>query len=396
MQKKFQWISAAKQNSETNNRGFALIIALSIITAVLLLSVGVISYSVFEYKTSNKNVSNLQAFSLAEAGLQKAIQKLNDDPSYRGETNTSLSPGAYTIIVTQNGNNFVINSSGYIPDYQNYKSKKSLRIGLSSSTQNVSFNYALQAGVDGIEMRSNSSISGNAYSNGAITGASNSAINGDAFAVGSISSPKPVVTGQKVEGTSPSDMPTIDYDYWKNQANINNDPYTGNLILGGISEIGPKKIIGNLTIDTGATITLKGPLYITGNIELKSNSRIILDSGFGSMGTVIISDGTIVLNSNSQIVNTTATPKGYILLVSLSNANPAILVDSNISGGIFYCLEGVLKLNSNNHIVTAAAKKILLESNSNVEYDTGLASTQFSGGPGGGLVLQKGSWQEIK
>jgi len=55
-----------------------------------------------------------------------------------------------------------------------------------------------------------------------------------------------------------------------------------------------------------------------------------------------------------------------------------------------------LQINSNGTIVAMAANKLVLNSNATLTYDEGLASAQFSGGPGGSWQIRKGSYQYTK
>jgi len=259
----------------------------------------------------------------------------------------------------------------------------------------AAFNYASQVGDLGLKMFSNAAVNGNVFSNGDIIGYSNSVINGDALTAGVISSPSPQVTGVKTEGVSPVDLPPLDVDYWKAQANINNDPLEGNKEYNsGSHALGPKKINGNLTLNNQAELTVTGALHITGNLEMNNNSMMDLTESFAADGLVIIVDGFIHFNSNSEVYGTTALPKGYLVFISLNESESAIELNSNAEiEGVIYATNGWVVINSNGEITAVAGRGVLLDSNAELNYDLGLRDIRLTGGPSGGWKVK--NWREI-
>jgi len=193
-------------------------------------------------------------------------------------------------------------------------------------------------------------------------------------------------------------MPEIDIAYWKAQANINNDPHIGDLTVGpATSSLGPRQIQGDLTIRGAFTMT--GAIHVTGDLEMRSNSDMYLDESFVASTTVIVVEGTVRFRSKTAIHATTATPKGYILVLSESTSATAIEFNSNQKfDAAIFAVNGTLVLRSNTAAVSIAAKQIQIESGSTVTYNFGLGGADFTGGTGtasgegpGGRVL---NWQE--
>ena len=377
------------------NNGQVLIFALMTTLVILIVTIGILSLASREYIQSSYSYKNTESLSLAESGVDFAIDQLGDDVNYAGTSApVALGNGEYEITVTGTSSQKIVTGIGYVPNKDNYKAKKTVQTVVSLSTNNISFHYAVQIGAGGLTMRSNSTISGNVYSNANIIGASNSTITGDAYAIGTISAEtKPHVTGTRNPGSPVIEMPTIDYDYWKTQATTG-FTYTGNLTFSDTRSLGPYKIVGDLTLDSGADLTMTGPIYMTGNIIVNSNTNLRISESFGSSGTILINDGNITINSNSIIHTTSANPKGYILLVTTST-NPAVSLSSNSTNGLFYALEGGITLNSNSRVTSVVGKQLVIESGAELTYDTGLANAQFTTGPGGGWEIQAGSWQEL-
>ena len=149
-------------------------------------------------------------------------------------------------------------------------------------------------------------------------------------------------------------------------------------------------------MNSNTCLKITGPLYVQGNFEMNSNSKLYLDESFGSSGTVIVIDGTIKLNSNSYIYSTSASPKGYIILATENSGTPAVELNSNSSNSIIYAPNGEVQINSNGKVVEVAAKKLTLNSNATLDYDQGLASATFTSGPGGTFSIIPGTWTEVK
>ncbi len=394
-----------RQNRRTKpktNSGFALVTVLFVM--IILLAVGTLFISIvsFTIRTTKNFKNSTKAFYLAESGIEKAIWELNQTQSaYTGETDTALDGGKFTTQVETDPadpNKRIITSTGFYPEDVAFPAKRQIRIYASaeSSEESIAFHYAIQIGDLGLLMYSNSEVNGNTYSNGDITGYSNTQINGDAYAVGTISSPKPVISGERVEGTDPQPLPTVDIEFWKEQANVNEDPIIGDYeINSGSHTLGPRKIEGNLSINSSAILTVTGPLHVTGNFEMNSNGEMHLDESFGSQGTVVVVDGTVRIDSNAQIYPTSADPKGYILVATTDTSMAAVELNSNSAGGIFYALDGGIQINSNGHAVSVVGKKLILNSNAVLDYDIGLASSIFTSGPGGAWVEEPETWDEI-
>lgn len=125
-----------------------------------------------------------KAVFLAEAGIDKAVNSLNKNPNYAGETETVLGDGSYAVtITTKDAATKIIEASGYIPDKSNPKVKRTVKIE-SSKGVGVAFNYGLQVGQGGITMGNSATLNGSVYSNGNIVGGNNIVINGDTYVAG--------------------------------------------------------------------------------------------------------------------------------------------------------------------------------------------------------------------
>jgi Tfp pilus assembly protein PilX len=84
-------------------RGAALVISMLIMAVLLLAGTTFLTISSTESSIALNEQVSTQALSLAGAGLQRAMAKLNDPatyPSYSGESNVSLGTGTFTVAVS--------------------------------------------------------------------------------------------------------------------------------------------------------------------------------------------------------------------------------------------------------------------------------------------------------
>jgi hypothetical protein len=261
---------------------------------------------------------NQKAFYLADSGINYAIFQIKQNLSWQGTGGEfNFEDGSFEVnILNDNGSEKTIESTGYFPNKSNFKAKKTIRATLTKSPGVSSFYYGAQSGTGGIELNSNAIIFGNAYSNSNIVCNSNSYISGDGFAVGSIT-PNNCPKGQAKTGAPYVPLPDFNKDYWISQAE------SGGIINGnvsynsGVNYLGPKRINGNLTLNTNSSLIIAGPIYVTGNIELNSNTQIKLNDSFDTDGTVILAEGKISVNNNALILR----PESIINLNPINDYN---------------------------------------------------------------------------
>lgn len=380
-----------------NKNGSILVGSLLVMTLLMGLAASLITLVVSASISTQRSYQNIVATSQAEAAIEKTMWELNNGESISCPTLCVFDDAEVIMQTTDiDSENKEILAEAYVPTISNYKVKKTIKVNINAApnTQGIAFNYALQTGDYGLTMYSNSKVvDGSVYTNGDIVGYSNSRIYNDAYAVGTISSPEPRIDGNSYPGSPPQEFPDVDVNFWKNQANKNNDPYIGNYTINnGAETLGPKKIDGNFTMNSNSDLTLTGPLHVTGDFELNSNTEIFLDEAFEDSGTVIIVDGIIRFNSNARIRD--GSGDGYLLFVSTSTEYVGIELNSNSEGGVYYTDGSRIQMNSNAEVHAVIGRGLILNSNAEIDYEEGLASVEFSGGPGGSWDAS--SWQKVK
>jgi len=387
--------------------GQILIVGIVFMAVILILSAALFSRVTSFIRFNSNDITREQATNLAEAGVEKALWQLNQTAgSYPGETDTSLgTTGTFTTSIQPKTSTLkTITATGYVPNSTNPRAQRTIKADVGISDTIIAFNYGVQVGTSGLSMGQSSQVVGSVFSNAqdgvkkSIDGNQSSSITGDAYAAGTISTPYPTVPpGKKHENQSPSTMPTVDYQHWKETAaaggviDCTQTPPLCNLTGGGTDIIGNKKYIGNLTLGQSKFVTMNGPVYVTGNLDMGQSSRINLDNSYGSDSAVLILDGTIDIGQSAQINPTNATPKGYIMLVTTTTDT----IDISQSGvnAIFYALNATISLGQSTHATAIIAKGLTLGQSAVLTYDQGLASTGFSSGPGGSWAVKKGTYR---
>lgn len=263
---------------------------------------------------------------------------------------------------------FVLGSEPHVYDFYNYDS------GFACVPKDISFPYRLAvqaAGLgsennDDVALGANVTINGDVRSNDDIrrmASATNVVINGSATSTSDVDAGI-TVTKQKTTAGAMGTLPDVMTAEWKARAadgGVVNGSFVFPNNMVGIA-LGPVEISGNLKFGMANDITIKGPLYVHGNVEIGKNTVIKADASFGDQFVPIIVDGTIDIASGVSFVGTGA--KGAFLLVSmhsaLDNGDAAIELASGASmsdlgAAVLYASDGDIHVRSNRTIRAAFA-----------------------------------------
>jgi Tfp pilus assembly protein PilX len=187
------------------------------------------------------------------------------------------------------------------------------------------------------------------------------------------------------------------FDAWKAEA-VAGGTFNGNYHIGAGGSLGPKKIVGNLTIDGSGTTLLTGTVWVTGIFTLGGGAVINLPANYLKNSGTIITDGTITLGGGTSIAS--GTKGSYIFVVSTSQCpsgtncggNSAITVTGGGGAIAVSAQNGNVLLNGGTKINAAVGNSVTMSGGPSVTYDQGLASPSFKSGPSGGWNLD--SWKE--
>ncbi|MFA5997242.1 MAG: hypothetical protein WC791_02010 [Candidatus Paceibacterota bacterium] len=421
-----------------------------IATTVLL---GVSSPVVSEYKTARDLGNSKSAYYLSEAGLEDVMYRTMKAIGITSPVILTLGGNiATTTATTVSSSEVTVSSVGDVKT-----NIRKIGVTLSTGVGNEFF-YALQAGGGGINMATSSVINGNVFSDGHVCGAGigntycdtadsngiteqstitgtvvsrgTTGLNGtinriintiegasmhagnitNAFIMGSPycttnynSSPPGCET---LVAQPQADAPISDADItaWKNAAiaggneECDGAAYT---IAEDATDLGPRVIPCNLVIDGSSgtdTVTLKGPVWVKGNITIRRSLIIKVDPARTGQSMVMIADkesdhtnsSRIILegNSNSRVFDG-AGENSWVMLLSQNdsayNSGAVIAIDAqgNTSGDvILMALKGQVQL-FDASVASITAYWISILADGVVNYSMGMQSALFYSGPAG-------------
>jgi hypothetical protein len=436
-----------KQNIFKNRKGQIIVIGLVFFAVIILFSAAILGYVSTYIKSERQNIVKVQALQLAEAGIDKAAYELNHDSSYSGETNTALGNGSFTIMVTNiDSEHKRVISTGSVP-FKGGMANRKIDATLAIDHTVISFRYGVQAGDGGFSLANSSTVTGNIFSTGKVIGAGGNYIYGDIVSAGASGQvygihstgnvfahsigdskvatiidkdayyaatiTKTTVTGTKHSGSpdqSPVPLPISDAQIseWESDAaaggTISTCNAKGDYEIGANTSLGSKKITCNLVVKN-VTLTVTGPLWITGNITVQTGATVQMDSSLGSQNVPIIADnptnttgsGKISIEQQSNF-NGSGSPGSFVFLISQNNSaetggsTSAISQNQGAAALVAYASHGLATMEQSANVKEVTAYKISLSQSANVTYDSGLPSTLFESGPGASWTFSPGSY----
>jgi hypothetical protein len=230
----------------------------------------------------------------------------------------------------------------------------------------------------------------------------NSTVAGTIYCQSASGNNKACNTSRPDPAEQPYPLSDANIQSWKDEA-LEGGIQTGNLSYGGadVASLGPKKIVGNLSVGAGARLNITGPLWVTGNITLSGGAIIKLDSSYSSDSGVIVSDGRISAGGGGQFQGS-GTSGSYILVITTSgcpdigscSGNPAISISGGTGSVILNAQSGTIEASGGAQAKQMTAKKIIMSGGTTIRYESGLIDINFSDGPTGGWNVKR--WQEVE
>ena len=429
-------------------RGYVILLAL--VFAGIFATVGTaLTGSLFAYGRAERiTVASAKALALAEGALDGAVSKLNQDPSYGGETNTPLGNGMFTVTVaTIDTKTKRVTATGYVPDSQNPTAIKSIKANIGINDSVISFHYGIQSGNGGFFMDNSSSVIGNVFSGGSVIGTSQNYIYGDVISSGSTglvygihatssvyahtignASEHTIIdknayyysatTNTTVSGTSYSNSPDQattslpisdeQIEEWKSEAAAGDTAVCSSgayTIDSGSVDLGPIKIPCDLDIKNSAVVTIHGHLWVAGDIIVQNSATVKMASALGAQNVALIADNpSDQLTSSKIFVKNTATfqdsgtPGSFVFLISQNRSaemggdEEAFSLSNSASALVAYAAHGLIPLENKVSLKAVTAYKIRLKNSARVTYDSGLPNAVFQSGPGGSWSFVPGTY----
>ncbi len=395
------------------NRGLAIVVVMVFTIILLVLGLTFLKLATTERISADKSIHLAKAFYLAEAGLERGRSWLNSastppistvDPfgglqSYSGGTYqvtiTPLSTTQYEISSTGRfgspavaktlknilqlksifshavfgEENVTLNSNAYIDSYNSGDgSYGGENVG---SDGNVGTNAIATVDPYSIYLMDNATINGN------VTIGPDGDID-DAIEISNDAE----ITGTQSAASSPQGLPEV--------IAPTGLPEEGSITLGGNSTltINTSGEYSSIQLNSNSSLTLDGDLtiYISGALDLNSNSQIIIAEG--SDVTICLA-GSFSQSTNSQINNLTEDPTK----LAICGTDTLTYVDWASKSdfyGSFYARNADVNISSNAEIYgSIIADSVSLASNARVHYDEALAE-----GSDYGSSYRVISWEE--
>ena len=150
---------------QNNQKGMAAIF-ITILILVIIFGIGIslATLALSEYKMLKTITKSSQSYYASEAGLEDALLRIAKDLNYTSPYTLILDDSSATIEVSSIiGGTRTVTSTG---DTDNLIRK--VQVLYTVETTSVSFHYGAQVGDGGMEMRPNSRVKGNVFSNGSV------------------------------------------------------------------------------------------------------------------------------------------------------------------------------------------------------------------------------------
>jgi hypothetical protein len=298
-------------------RGVALVLALTVIAVLAIFGAAIISRSVSESRLTQRYMESTQAFWLAEAAVNRALNELRNNYSSVG-TNlwaTNLGAGRYYADVSISGDDRIVEGYGIIPASGSASATRTIRATMVrfQSIPNHFYDNVVYAG-------GNSVINGNSCD-----------INGDVRYAGTISgNTGRIQTGSAIPDPSISPLARLDFaqlrtisqaqgnyhnstqlsgpfptSFWYNQSlGIPNVVFLeGSLSIAGNKDYGGFFVVGGEVVyDASITGTpeIRGAIYSLGNINIRGTADFIGGVWSGRNTTI---GGNARVSYNAEYMN---------------------------------------------------------------------------------------------
>ncbi|MFC1757005.1 hypothetical protein ACFLZC_02535 [Patescibacteria group bacterium] len=423
--------------NKNNNSGQALIFSVMFFLFISLIVVsGLVFSSLKGSALAADLITSKKSYFLAESGVEDIVFRASQGMNYSAEEVISLDGFFATTTVQSVADNIEVASMA-----DALKHIRKINAILTASI-GASFNYGLQIGDGGLEMKNLASVTGNVYSNGIIYAEDDNEILGDVVSAGPLGSVEGVyatgsvyahdIVGSEVEGDAyyqtltnttvlgtiypeSDDQPVLDFpisdekiEEWEASAEVSITTSPCPYEIDSAVDLGPVKIECDLIISGSAEITLYGPVWVEGDLTIENNSVVKVAPSLEGRSVAIIADnsadsqnsGSILLQNNVEFYGS-GQEGSYVMLVSQNNSaenggsNIAIEIENNAAGDLLlYASHGEILLQNNGELKEVTAYKINLQNLANVIYESGLASLLFDSGPGGSVSVS--SWEEVE
>lgn len=393
-----------------NKKGIALILSFMVIIVLAILSAAVVFRSTSEVNLVKRFTGSTRAFWLAEAGINKAIWKLNDGGGNwtgwtdNGNDSKSLPQvslgnlGEYDVTISNiSTSNPQITSTGYSPSKNapdeisrtlnvtlkresifNYAAFTKISLNISNNAEIDSYNSSI-GDYGGSNRGSNGDVGTNGISSPAITIGNNAEVKGDASTGGGT-----IQIGNNAEVSG-----TLSYNNNVDLSSVVVPQALQNLSDGGdynvpnndssTISVGDYKY-SSINIPNNGQLTINGTvrIYLTGSssFNISNNAQLIVSPG---SSVTFYTEGSFNFSNNATVNNVSKLPKNF-LLYSKYTGGLTVSNNGNLYGAI-YAPDAAAMTVSDNAVIfgSVVGKTMNISNNAKIHYDEALQSVGGSG-----------------
>lgn len=185
-------------------------------------------------------------------------------------------------------------------------------------------------------------------------------------------------------------FPQASIDLWKSEA-LAGGTSTSRAVGHSGATLGPRKIIGNLSVSSDGVLSVSGTLWVTGNVTIDGDATV--RSADPSQSFAIVSDGLISVSGGANI---DGAPNSYILLLSTNSGSSAITLAGGATTAAVAAPFGTVAVSGGSDIKAIYANRISISGGANVQYGPALSALNLSGASLSGGALNIKSWKETE
>lgn len=313
-----------------NKKGSVLILAVFVAVVFGIMAIGILLRSVSESRLAERNEESIQAFWLAEAGVNRAIFELRDNYTQSGTNlwNTAIGRGGYSCDVTTEGLNKRIIAHGFIPSTGTARAERFLEVVV---TKNIPPNFYDNA----IYSAGDVNLNGEAYS---ITGPVRYADEIDNTTN---------INGEIIQDASINPLAKLSFEQLytvsETQANVYTYNASGKLVnqTTGSQDFPASFWYTPPTDPADPTTGTPNVIYVLGNLELRGN--------IGTIGGFYVVVGDVITNPDvtyDATINGNGIVEGAIYTRGEFRVNGGA-GNLNVNGGVWAGEEARLNGNAN-------------------------------------------------
>lgn len=313
-----------------NKKGSVLIFVIFIAVVLGILGASILMRSVSENRLAERNKESIQAFWLAEAGINRTIQELRNSYSQSGTNlwQTALGGGGYYVDVSNEGQNKRIISHGFIPFTGTARVDRSLEVVIA---KNIPPNFYDNAIYSAGEV----DLNGNAYT-----------VNGRIRYAGTIDNTSNV-NGEIIHDDSINPLPKLSFEQLLNvsqtQANVYTYNASGKLVnqVTGSEEFPASFWYTAPSDPSNPTTGIPNVIYVLGDLQLQGN--------IGTIGGFYVVVGDVITNPDATYdatINGNGIVEGAIYTRGEFRINGGA-GNLNVNGGVWAGEEARLNGNAN-------------------------------------------------